>query len=167
MKKLFLLIPFILFIGCGEGIEPVVNTAGFSGKIVFIGEWPDSIVRTHLVIFESPLSSANDFSLQNLKFVSVEIPSASSEFQFSSTDSSVIPGNGKFSPGEYAYVAVAQSKTTEVSLNRADWTVAGVYYVNGDTTNPGKLIIPGNTFLENINITCDFNNPPPQPPGGN
>jgi len=167
MKRVFLLIPFILIIGCGEGIEPIVNTSGFSGKIVFIGVWPDSITRTHLVIFENPLNSASDFSLGNLKFISVEIPYGVNEFQFSSRDTSVIPGNRLFSPGEYSYVAVAQSKTPDVSLNRADWNVVGVYYANEDTTQPGKLIISENTFVQNINITCDFNNPPPQPPGGN
>ena len=33
--------------------------------------------------------------------------------------------------------------------------------------NPGKIVITEGEILENINIVCDFNNPPPQPPGGN
>jgi hypothetical protein len=167
MIRLFLAIPFVLLAGCGGGIEPVVNTSGFSGKVVFVGNWPDSITRTHLVIFEDPLNSADDFSLRNLKYISVGIPYGITEFQFSSQDSSVIPGNRLFSPGEYSYVAVAQSGTPDVSLNRGDWYVVGVFYAHGDTTNPGKLIIPENTFVENVNLICDFNNPPPQPPGGN
>jgi hypothetical protein len=166
MKRFFFLIPFILT-GCGGGIEPVVNTSGFSGKIIFVDAWPEGVMRTHLVIFEDPLNSAEDFSLRNLKFISVGIPYGVNEFQFSSRDSSVIPGNRLFSPGEYSYMAVAQSSTPDVSLNRGDWYVVGLYYTGGDTTKPGKLIIPENTFVENINITCDFNSPPPQPPGGN
>ncbi|HSD63314.1 MAG TPA: hypothetical protein VLB50_05920, partial [Ignavibacteriaceae bacterium] len=69
------------------------------------------------------------------------------------------------SAGSYAYVVVVQQKTPQISLNKKDWIVAGVYYANGDTTQPGRLIIPENSFIKNINIICDFDNPPPQPPG--
>ncbi len=72
-----------------------------------------------------------------------------------------------FLPGTYAYIAVAQQSTEELSLARNDWFVSGIYYANGDTTQPGTMVIPDSTFVENINITVDFNNPPPQPPGYN
>jgi len=156
----------ILLSGCDKGIAPKSGEAGFSGIITFIGQWPDSVTRTHLVIFKDPLNSSADFSLQNLRYVSNEIPFGTTTYNFSSKDSSVIPGTGLFEPGEYAYVAVAQQTTENVSLIRADWFVVGVYYKNNDTTKPGTLVIPENTFVENINIICDFNNPPPQPPGG-
>ncbi|MBK6912601.1 MAG: hypothetical protein IPH11_02590 [Ignavibacteriales bacterium] len=45
--------------------------------------------------------------------------------------------------------------------------VAGIYYAEGDSANPGKLIIPQGQLVTNINIKCDFDNLPPQPPGGN
>lgn len=157
----------IVLSGCDKGIEPQSGESGFSGTITFTGQWPDSITRTHLVIFKDPLLSAGDFSLQNLRFVSNEIPFGSTQYSFSSRDSSVIPGTGLFEDGEYSYVAVAQQSTPDVSLIRAAWFVIGVYYNNLDTTKQGKLIIPENTFVENIIINCDFNNPPPQPPGGN
>ncbi|RPI66821.1 MAG: hypothetical protein EHM47_15980 [Ignavibacteriales bacterium] len=168
MMKLLvsLIILLIFYTGCDGGIEPQSGEAGFSGKIIFTGEWPDTVTRTHLVIFKDPLLSAGDFSLQNLRFVSNEIPFGSAEYNLSSKDSSVLPGTGLFDAGEYAYVAVAQQSTQNVSLNRPDWFVVGLYYNTGDTTKPGRLIIPEKTFVQNININCDFNNPPLQPPGG-
>jgi len=52
-------------------------------------------------------------------------------------------------------------------LDRKDWFVVGLYYNNNDTTIAGILTIPENTFVNQVNIICDFNNSPPQPPGGN
>ncbi|HSP86621.1 MAG TPA: hypothetical protein VLN45_00690 [Ignavibacteriaceae bacterium] len=169
MIKLFVLFLLIILLlnGCDGGIEPQIGESGFSGKITFTGDWPDSVTRTHLVIFKDPLNSVGDFSLQNIRFVSVEIPYRSAEFFFSSQDSSVLPGNGLFQPGDYAYIAVAQSSSPTVSLNREDWFVVGLYFNAGDITKPGTLHIPEKTFVTNINIVCDFDNPPPQPPGGN
>jgi len=86
---------------------------------------------------------------------------------YSSADSSYFPPDGIIESGEYSYIGVAQQSTVELSLSRKDWIVAGVYYANGDTTQPGKLTIPENTMVRNINIICNFDNPPPQPPGGN
>ena len=156
-------IPLILNLSCGEGIapEPIVQT-GFSGTVTFVGNWPEGITRTHIVVFKDPLLTAGDFNAFNLKFVSVEIPYGSQVFNFNSVDTAVV----KIGEGEFSYVAVAQQKTINVSLNRKDWFVVGVYYAGGDTTKSGKLVIPQNTLVKNINIICDFNNPPPQPPGG-
>ncbi|MDH3269236.1 MAG: hypothetical protein OEM46_10325, partial [Ignavibacteria bacterium] len=87
-------------------------------------------------------------------------------FQYSSTDSSIIPLiQEDIPPSVYHYIAVASAK--EISLSREDWFVTGVYYANGDTTTPGILSIPKDSYVDNINIYCDFDNPPPQPPGGN
>lgn len=160
---IFLVILLVLNLSCGEGIapEPILQT-GFSGTVSFVGNWPEGITRTHIVVFKDPLLSAGDFNAFNLKFVSVEIPYGTQLFNFNSADTAIV----KISEGEYSYVAVAQQKTVNVSLNRKDWFVVGVYYAGGDTTKPGKLIIPKNTMVKNINIICDFDNPPPQPPGG-
>lgn len=167
IKICFLFLIFILILnGCEGGIEPQTGEAGFGGRITFFGQWPDSVTRTHIVIFKDPLNSVSDFSLQNIRFVSLEIPFGINEYFFSSKDSSILPGNKLFQPGDYAYVAVAQSAAQDVSLNRADWFVVGIFFNNTDTTKAGTLHIPKDSFINNINITCDFNNPPPQPPGG-
>lgn len=158
---------FFLTISCDHGIEPLeAETSGFSGTINFISQWPDSVKRSFLVVFKNPLLSDSDFTILNLKYLSREIPLGASVNNFSSLDSAFIPPDpGPFPAGTYAYVAVVQQSTPNLSLARKDWFVSGVYYTIGDTTQPGKMIIPDSTFVRNINITVDFNNPPPQPPG--
>lgn len=174
--KFNLILSFLFFIlllnSCDNGLEPkpepdVDQVSGFKGTVTFIGEWPDSIKRTHIVVFKDPLLQPTDFVLTNLRFISNEIAFGSSTFNFSSLDSAVIPPEpGSFEPGEYAYVAVAHQATEFLSLARRDWFVSGIYYANNDTITPGVMVVPPDRMVENINITCDFNNPPPQPPGG-
>jgi len=165
---LLVILSFIL-ISCDQGIEPkpISDPTGFSGEVTFIGEWPGGIQRTHIVVFKNPLLSESDFNVFNLKYVSEEIPNGTEFLAYSTLDPSIIPEEGFLNTGEYSYIAVAQSKSEEVSLNRSDWFVAGLYFSSGDSTNPGKIVITEGEILENINIVCDFNNPPPQPPGGN
>ena len=161
---IFLFIILLIFEGCDKGIEPrpADEVPGFGGRITFVGTWPDSVKRTFIVAFDSLLEEPNDFSLYNLKFISDSIPTGVSFYDFDSRKDPVV----SIEAGNYAYVVVVQQKTPTISLRRQDWIVAGVYYAYGDTTHPGELIIPQKTFVRNINIWCDFNNPPPQPPGG-
>ncbi len=172
MKLLISSILLILLLSCNSehGIAPkpyIPETTGFSGRINFVGSWPDSIKRTHVVMFKDPLLAPSDFTILNLRFISWEIPFGVGYYIYSSADSSYFPPDGIIESGEYSYIGVAQQSTVELSLSRKDWIVAGVYYANGDTTQPGKLTIPENTMVRNINIICNFDNPPPQPPGGN
>ena len=176
---------FLVFITCllivsiscesENGIEPKPyippplpdETTGFSGKITFVGTWPDSIKRTHIVMFKDPLLTVGDFNIFNLKYVSLEIPFGTKYYEYSSADSSFWPLDGNIEAGEYAYLSVAQQSTDLLSYKREDWFVVGVYYTEEDTSKPGTLSIPAKTMVKNINIICDFDNPPPQPPGGN
>ena len=165
----FLIIFFSLISGCDHGISPIsadntIQEPGFSGTITFKGTWPDSVSQTYLVVFQNELKSISDFNILNLKYVSLNIPFGSTTFNYSSLDSAYLPQQGHLADGEYDYVAVAQVTSPTISVNRKDWRVAGVYYANNDYSQPGKLVIPPNTFIRNINIICDFNNPPPQPP---
>ncbi len=167
-KRIFLPALFLILLingGCDKGIEPrpTDEIPGFSGRITFIGAWPDSIQRTHIVVFDSLLEDLNDFTVFNLKFVSDSIPNGVSYYDFDSRRNPFLP----IAAGSYAYVAVVQQKTLNLSFSRKDWTVVGIYYAYGDTTTPATLTIPEKTLVKNINIWCDFNNPPPQPPGGN
>jgi hypothetical protein len=165
-----LLILMLFAIACDDhGIEPKPpESSGFSGTVRFLNEWPDSIKRTFIVVFENPLLTPEDFTIFNLKFLSREIPLNTPIFQFSSLDSAYIPTTpGPFPSGTYAYIAVVQQSTEEISLARKDWFVSGVYYTPGDTSKPSTMVIPDSTFVRNINIFVDFNNPPQQPPGYN
>jgi hypothetical protein len=165
---------FMLLVSCdsdhGIAPKPIIDkseTTGFSGRITFVGTWPDSIQRTHIVMFKDPLLTALDFNIINLKYVSLEIPFGAEFYDYNSADSSFWPLDGIIEAGEYAYLSVAQQSTVELTFLRKDWFVTGVYYAEGDTTQPGTLTIPEITMVKNINIICDFDNPPPQPPGGN
>lgn len=155
---------------CDQGISPLPvqpEVSGFEGTITFVSPWPDSIRRTHLVIFKNPLLQPSDFVLTNIKFISNEIPFGVQSHRFSSLDTALIPPlPGPFEPGDYAYVAVAHQTTEEISLARKDWFVSGIYYTNNDTTKPGILKIQENKVTRSVNITVDFNKLPTQPPGG-
>jgi hypothetical protein len=162
-----LTISIIILNSCNHGIEPRYESSGFSGKVNFISQWPDSIKRSFIVVFENPLLADSDFTILNLRFLSREIPLGVESHPFSSLDSAYIPPSpGPFASGNYSYVAVVQQSTDELSLARKDWIVSGVYYTAGDSTKPGVMVIPEDTFVRNINIVVDFNNLPPQPPGG-
>jgi len=164
---------FIILVSCdsdhGIAPKPIADTEfGFGGNVVFFGEWPDSVKRIILVIFKDPLINPDDFVLTNIGFLSFELPLGVQTYQYSSIDSALIPLiQYDIPPSVYHYVAVVQQSTEDLSLFREDWFVTGVYYADGDTTTPGILAIPEDTFVDDINIYCDFNNPPPQPPGGN
>jgi len=164
MIKISFFFLVLILVRCNGGIEPGLQQPGFSGTITFIGEWPDSINITILVLFKNELKDSSDFSAENLQYVSEIIPKGVKSYKYNTLENSLF---GKVDPGTYAYLAVAQSPKSSISLSRKDWTIAGVYYTKNDNTHPGKVTIPENTFLENLNITCNFNNPPPQPPGGN
>ena len=158
----------VLFLSCGGGIEPPapeIGITGFSGKITFVGTWPAGIKRTHLVVFKNPINTPNDFFPPNLSIIIDSVAYGSTTFTYNSADDNFI-SNSPVEPGDYAYVVVAQSKTPDLSLLREDWTVAGIYYANNDYSKPGVLRIEKDKMTKDVNITCDFDNPPPQPPGG-
>ena len=170
---IFIICFFIILVSCdsehGIAPKPVAEQEfGFSGNIVYYGAWPDSVKRIILVVFKDPLINPGDFVLTNIGFLSFELPIGVQTYQYSSLDSALIPLiQDDISPSIYHYVAVVQQSTDELSLSRQDWFVTGIYYTDGDTTTPGILTIPEDTFVDDINIYCDFDNPPPQPPGGN
>ena len=159
------LLAIILISACDKGIAPgePSGPVGFEGKVTFVGTWPDSIKRTHVVVFKNPILTSDDFFPPNLSFVVDSIPYRSSEYSFNSLEDNYIP-LFQLAPGNYSYVVVAQSKTPDISLARKDWFVVGVYCLNGHQNNPTTLsILPGRVTTD-VNIIVDFNNPPPQPP---
>jgi hypothetical protein len=168
MRNSHYLIVFIIliFISCGEGLSPNLadEKVGFGGTINFSGEWSPTINQTHVVVFKDPLLSVSDFNVFNLKFVSESIPNGTTTYNYTTNDDGALISS--IDPGSVSYIAVAQSLKDTITLNRADWIVIGIYYELGDSLQPGIINIPESGFLENINIHCDFNNPPPQPPGG-
>ena len=178
MRKIFLLIVicslFCFIGGCDKGIEPepenpnMLDKTGFSGKVTFTGNWPADIKRTHIFVFKNPILSSQDFSFENLGFVVDSIPYRSSEFIFNSVQQNYISRNFlptfDIPPGDHSYVVVAQSTTPEISFDRKDWVIVGVYNIGGDQSKPKVLTIQNGKMTAGVDIIVDFNNPPPQPP---
>lgn len=168
-KKLILFIAYfslVIFTSCGGGLEPsgpVTELPGFSGKVTFVGDWPEGIQRAHLVVFRNPLNTVGDFNPLNLAFVGDSIPIGASSYSYDS-QANRLADIFEITPGDYSYTAVAISYSAEILLDRSSWYVIGVYYANSDTIAPGKFSVFEKSITKNIDIICDFNNPPPQPP---
>ena len=164
MKKILFFTLLIILVSCDTGLAPEgdnIEDPGISGTITFTGSWSPDVTRTHIVIFKDSLKSQSDFNALNLRYVSLEIPFGVSEYQYSTLDEATLEN---IQAEEYSYFAVAQSNTPALSLNRADWKVVGLW--SNPVGEPEKIVVPPGTFLRNIDIVCDFNNPPVQPPGG-
>ena len=161
----------IFLTGCESehGIEPKPipeQEFGFGGNIVFYGAWPDTVKLVVLIVFKDPLLTPEDFVLTNVGYLRNPLPLGIQTFKYSSLDSSIVPLiQMDPPPSEYHYAAVASAK--EFSLSPKDWFVRGVYYINENTSTPGTISIPKDGYVDNINIYCDFDHPPPQPPGSN
>ncbi len=174
MKKIknnfLILIVSAVFLSCNSGIEPFPEPldpglTGFSGKITFVGDWPQDVTRTHLVVFRNPINTSADFLPPNMSFIVDAVPTGTREFSYNSSEDNY-QDLFAIGAGTYRYIAVAQSKTEDISLLRSDWFVVGIYYSEENLTSPGTMVIEDGIISENINVVCDFDNPPPQPPGG-
>jgi len=156
----------LVFVSCDKGLSPDLaeKKSGFGGTVTFSGDWDPSISQTHVVVFKNPLLSISDFNVFNLGFVSEVIPNGSQSYQYSTNDENYLIST--IEAGQYSYIGVAQSLRDTITLNRKDWIVVGLYYTRGNDTLPGVLTLPKDSFIDNVDILCDFNNPPPQPPGG-
>lgn len=166
-KKIILILFFsVIFASCDHGIAPlpaVQVEPGFAGTVTFKGRWPVGVKETHIVLFKNPLKDSTDFNITNIKYISEAIPYGLKEYRYSTKSPGAAISN--VIPGKYGYLAVAQSKKG-LSLNRKDWFIIGVFIPDGDSTRAGNFTLPDNTFLENVDILCDFSRPPVQPPGG-
>jgi hypothetical protein len=154
----------LLISGCDKGIEPpTAEPTDFSGTVIFKGDWPAGITRTHLVVFNHLLQSSADFSQLNISFVSNPIQYGSKSYSYNSLNDS-FTSIFQVIPGDYRYIAVAQSTTPDLSFDRKDWVVVGIYTTSGDQSKPGTMTIRDGMITTGIDINVDFNNPPPQPP---
>jgi len=168
MKFFFILIFAAIFIvSCDGGLAPIdselENQTGFGGTISFFGDWDSEVTQTNIVLFKDPLLSDTDFNIANLKYLSTSIPFGSSDYSYNTIDSIIF---GNVEAGNYAYLAVVQTKEEEISFNRKDWFVVGVYQSADLGAEPREITVEKNKFNFDVNIICDFNNLPPQPPGG-
>ena len=158
--RILVLLLSLLFISCDKGLSPELadEKSGLGGKITFTGDWDATISQTHVVIFKNSLLSESDFNIFNLSFVSESIPNGSNSYDYSTNDNNSLIST--INSGTYSYIAVAQSIKDTITLNREDWYIVGLY------TDKKFINLTEGEFISGIDILCDFNNPPPQPPGG-
>ena len=156
----------ISVISCDGGLAPndtgIENKTGFGGSISFVGDWPSDITQTNIVLFKEPILTKADFNIENLKYLSTSIPFNAKEYSYNTIDSLLF---GNVISGKYSYLAVIQTKEKSISFDRKDWFVVGVYKSAEVDAVPGEIIVKENKFNFEVNITCDFNDLPPQPPG--
>lgn len=172
----------LLYSGCDKGLAPLNIPAidpnaptGFGG-VVFFRNWPpiDSvdilIQELRLVAFKNPPTNADTLLLEYLRGNVIIYPPVGTT-AYSKRDSSghlrdsihyaiyFRPGVDSL-PATYAYIAMGWRYGPNSS---ADWQPAGLYTAQPGTFIPGAITIRKNVFTSNVDINCDFRNPPPKP----
>jgi len=159
--RTFLLAVLFLYPACDQGLSPESAAThgpvyGISGTI-FFKNWPpaDSVLDLRVVSFKnSPSQDILDEVLQGRAGYTETLQPYGADSVHYTLVLSPIP------PGAFAFTAVAQRFGPNV---RADWKAVGEYYVNGDTSRPGTIIVPADSILPGIDIRVDFRNPPRGP----
>jgi hypothetical protein len=156
---LYLLSIFLSLIpnyGCDQGLAPIVKHRGISGTVYFMNWLPiDSLRDLRVVAFKDAPSGniVSDISSGRAEYTSQLQPffidSISYRLQFAT-----LPA------GKISYIAVAQQYGPN---SMKDWRVVGVFYADNDTTKPGTVNIPQDSFVDGVNIFVNFHNIPPQP----
>lgn len=155
--------------GCDKGLNP--DPSGFSGVIYFTN-WPppDSVWELRLVAFKNPPTDSSILILEWAKGnVLVHPPIGSPAFK--KTDSTgrfvdsihytvILHGLSVDEPARFSYVALAWRYS---GTDFFAWRPAGIYTLQRSSFIPSPITIPKHTFLRDVNIYCDFRNPPPKP----
>lgn len=158
MRTKLLFILLLLFYSCDHGLKPPATETstqyeepGFGGTVYFKGTWPDTIYDLRVVAFRNypPKNIINEVIEGKAKF-SQSLPKRVDSVRYE-----VLADTGK-----WEYVVVALQYGANIF---SDWKAIGVYDTTIADTIPTPIYIPYGRFLRGINITCDFNNPPPQP----
>ncbi len=154
----------VLLSSCDHGLEiPSAVTPSFGGRITYIGNWPppDSLKDLRLVASpDYPIDTTFSQVLFKILEGTIKVypPVTSSDhllFNVNTSDYIFLTGAGLFK-----YVAVVQQFGSDVFR---DWRVIGVYTVTANQAQPALVRVPEETFISGIDITVDFNHPPPQP----
>jgi hypothetical protein len=157
-SKILIILPILIFLSCDHGLKPPereitqqYEEPGFGGTVYFKGSWPDTIYDLRVVAFRKypPQNIINEV-LQGMAKFSEKLPQ-----RVDSTNYKVTADTGK-----WEYVVVALQYGSNIF---SDWKAVGVYDTTPEDTIPTPIYIPYGKFLRGVNITCDFNNPPPQP----
>jgi hypothetical protein len=153
-----------LLCGCDKGLAPLNEPSGFSGVIRF-QNWPpqDSVLDLRVVAFKQYPTDSSGILVELLAGRAVVYPAVtgpgfprfvdSVQYEFT-TDGSPLQIT------KYDYVVVAWRYGPNFF---SDWRPAGVYTTQPNTFIHAPVRVLLHKILQDINIQCDFRNPPPRP----
>jgi hypothetical protein len=172
--------------GCDKGLTPPPpppaappelrdSITGFGGVISF-RNWPpldsvdQQVQELRLVAFKNPPIDTSGLIIEFLRGNVLVFPRIGTT-AYSKRDSSgrlrdTIRYSIEFTPGvdslpfTYSYIAIAWRYGTNFF---ADWRPAGLYTTQPGTFIPGAITVREYRYLRNIDVNCDFRNPPPIP----
>jgi hypothetical protein len=150
----------LTIIGCNEGISPVEEKAiteahGIKGTIYF-SNWPptDSIVDLRLVAFLNyPPQDIYSEVIQGMAKYTDRLPAAVDSFSYTLI-LNPLPADS------IRCIAIGMQFGPNI---QTDWRLVGLYYNPVDSSLPGRIYVPTDSLVPNINISVDFNKLPPQP----
>jgi hypothetical protein len=145
----------VLFLSCyeGHGLSPSaesVTNSGVSGRITFIGTWPDSTKEVRIAVLEEyPKGIENpdelfSFVLQHLVTFSDTIPRYVDHYDYELT----------LEPGEYGWILVAWFPEIENYLLGVK--ELGAYYETEQ--DPSPVTVVRNYMTKGIDIEAVFDN---------
>lgn len=157
-----LIFSFLIFFieGCDEGISPeeaplVAEAHGIKGTLYFTN-WPpvDSVIDLRLVAFLNypPVDIISEV-LQGRAKYSDKLPYGVDSINFTLI-LNPLPAD------TIRCIAVGQQFGNNI---QEDWRLVGVYYTPGDSILPGRVFIPPDSIVVDINIKVDYTKLPPQP----
>lgn len=169
MKNIFIVLFLFSFaiISCDHGLAPPPKEKieqGISGTIYYKGTFPDSLKEHRLIAAKMyrKFRSMNEIMMLILSGSdSIHIYPSILQSSLSLQKEDSIKYRFVLPPAEYKYIAVAQ--TTGEVFDSTKWKIVGVHSLDSITWDPRPVHIHSGSFVDSINITVDYNNPPPQP----
>ncbi|MDP2209459.1 MAG: hypothetical protein Q8K98_11930 [Bacteroidota bacterium] len=171
MKHIIIVLFLFSFaiISCDHGLAPPPKEKieqGISGTIYYRGAFPDSLKEHRLFAakMDRKFRSMNEIMTLILSGSdSIQIYPSILQSPLSLTKEDSIKFRFVLPPALYKYLAVAQ--TTGAIFDSSQWKIVGVYSLDSINWVPRPILIGSGEFVDSINITVDYNNPPPQPFG--
>jgi hypothetical protein len=159
----------VLWSGCDTGLQPLHEPSGFTGLLRF-KNWPspDSVHDLRIVAFVNFPSDSSGIIPALLQGKAIVYPPVGTtgllkftNFQFvDSLEYSFTTENSTLQVSNYEYIVVALQYGSNILT---DWAPAGVYTTQPSTFTPTPLRVLLHRTIPGIDITVDFNNPPPKP----
>ncbi|MBI4549247.1 MAG: hypothetical protein HY707_14795 [Ignavibacteriae bacterium] len=147
--------------GCDKGLAPDETSVqqrlyGFRG-VIYFKNWPptDSVLDLRVVAFKNypPPDIVNEVLQGRARFTETLQPHGADSISYTLVINPL-------PPGIFPYVVVGQRFGSDIMR---DWRAVGIYYAEGDTTQPGSVNVLPDSILQGINIYVDFRKSLPQP----